>query len=254
VNHVDTTIIHNTYNTTVTNITVNHVSYNGGNGGVEAHATPQQESYASEHHVPPVAAQTQHVQEARNTPALRASTNQGKPPIAATAKAGDFRTGVVPSKQAGGEYKAPPATAAHNNEKPAANEARPGTEKRPENAPATTSASPNHASEVQPHKSTPPNTGNPATDKKYQQQQDKLAAKQTQEHQKLQQQQEKQHQQATKQNYSDAQKQQLEQQHSQQTQQLEQKHATQQKQMDQHQSPPKAPPKPADKPPSQKPN
>ena len=54
----------------------------------------------------------------------------------------------------------------------------------------------NHASELQPHKFTPPNTGNAATDKKYQQQQDKLAAKQTQDHQKLQQQQEKEHQQA----------------------------------------------------------
>jgi hypothetical protein len=60
----------------------------------------------------------------------------------------------------------------------------------------------NHASELQPHKATPPNTGNSATDKKYQQQQDKLAAKQTQEHQKLQQQQEKEHQQATKKNYT----------------------------------------------------
>jgi hypothetical protein len=218
VNHVDTTIIHNTYNTTITNITVNRVSYNRGSGGVEARATPQQESYASEHRIAPVAAQTQHVQEARNTPALRASTNQGKPPIAATAKPGDFRTGVVPSKQAGGEYKAAPAGAARNNEKPTGNEVHPSTENRPENAPVASPTAPNHASELQTHKSTPPSTGNPATDKKYQQQQDQLAATQAQEHQKLQQQQEKQHQQATKQNYSDAQKQQMERQHSQQTQ------------------------------------
>ena len=62
VNHVNTTIIHNTYNTTVTNVSETHVSYNGGTGGVEARPTSQQESYANEHHVGPVAAQTQHVQ------------------------------------------------------------------------------------------------------------------------------------------------------------------------------------------------
>jgi WXXGXW repeat (2 copies) len=229
VTHVNTTIIHNTYNTTVTNVTENRVSYNGGTGGVEARPTPQQESYANEHHVGPVAAQTQQVQQARSNPQLRASANQGKPPIAATSKAGDFKTSVVAARSAGGEYKAPPANAARGNE------ARPGNE-----SPANTS---NHASELQPHKSTPPNTGNAATDKKYQQQQDKLAAKQTQEHQKLQQQQEKEHQQATQKNYSDAQKQQMEQRHTQQTEQLEQKHATQQKQMEQHQAPPKTAPK-----------
>jgi hypothetical protein len=52
---VNTTIIHNTYNTTVTNVTETHVSYNGGTGGIEARPTPQQESYANQHHVGPVA-------------------------------------------------------------------------------------------------------------------------------------------------------------------------------------------------------
>jgi hypothetical protein len=236
VSHVNTTIIHNTYNITVTNVSETHVSYNGGTGGVEARPTSEQESYANERHVGPVAAQTQHVQAARSNPELRASANQGKPPIAATAKPSDFRTGVVATKQAGGEYKSPPANAARNSEAP----------------PATTEAHPNtnsHASELQPHKFTPPNTGNAATDKKYQQQQDNLAAKQTQDHQKLQQQQDKEHQQAATKNYSDAQKQQMEQRHTQQTQQVEQKHATQQKQMEQRQAPRQAAPKPpAEKP------
>ncbi len=91
VNHVDTAIIHNTYNTRLTHVSENHVSYNGGNGGVEARATPQEESYGNQHHVGPVAAQTQHIQEARSNPELRAAANHGKPPIAATAKAGDFK-------------------------------------------------------------------------------------------------------------------------------------------------------------------
>jgi WXXGXW repeat (2 copies) len=231
VNRVDTTVIHNTYNTRITNVSENRVSFNGGTGGVEARPTAKEESYSTERHVGPVAAQTQHVQAARSNPELRASANQGKPPIAATAKPGDFKTGVVASKQAGGEYKAPPTNAAR------ANEARPAAENRAEN---TTEARPNtskDASELQPHKSTTPNTGNAATDKKYQHQQDQLAAKQNQDHQKLQQQQEKEHQQATKKNYNDTQKAQMEQHHAQQTQQVEQKHATQQAQMQQRQAP-----------------
>jgi len=236
VNHVNTTIIHNTYNTRV-NISETHVSYNGGSGGVEARASSHEESYANAHHVGPVAAQMQHVQQARSNPELRASANQGRPPIAATAKAGDFRTGVVASRQAGGEYKAPPANAARGNEARPGNEAQPGGENRPENPTAARPNTANHASDLQPHKFTPPNTGNAATDRKYQQQQDKLAAQQAKDHQKLQQQQDKEHQQATARNYNDAQKQQMEQRHAQQTQQVEQKHAAQQQRMEQRQAP-----------------
>jgi WXXGXW repeat (2 copies) len=227
VNRVNTTIIHNTYNTTITNVTVNHVSYNGGTGGVEARPTPQQEAFANQRHIGPIAAQTQHVQAARTNPELRATTNHGMPPIAATAKPADFKTGAVAARQAGGEYKAPPANAARAT------------------APAAS-----HATELQPHTLTPPNTGNAATDKKYQQQQDKLAAKQAQDHQKLQQQQENEHQQAAAKNYNDAQKQQMEQRHAQQTQQVEQKHATQQTQLEQRQAPHQTESRPPSPPPS----
>ena len=116
VTHVNTTIIHNTYNTTVTNVTETHVSYNGGTGGVEVRPTSQQESYANQHHVGPVASQAQHVQEARKNPPLRAAANQGKPPIAATVKPADFKTGAVSSKQAGGAYKPPPSNAARGKQ------------------------------------------------------------------------------------------------------------------------------------------
>ncbi|MGA8620390.1 MAG: YXWGXW repeat-containing protein [Candidatus Sulfotelmatobacter sp.] len=254
VNHVNTTIIHNTYNTRVTYVSETHVSYNGGSGGIEARPTPQQESYGKQHHVGPVAAQTQHVQEARSNPELRATTNHGKPPIAATAKPADFKSGVVATREAGGEYKAPPANAARGNEARPGNEAHPGTENRPENTNEARPTTNNHASELQPHKFTPPNSGTAATDKKYQQQQDKLAAKQAQDHQKLQQQQEKEHQQAAAKNYNEAQKQQMEQHHTQQTQQLEQKHATQQKQMEQRQAPRPTAPKPESRPPAEKPH
>jgi hypothetical protein len=239
VNRVNVTVIHNTYKTTIVENNT-RVSYNGGNGGVEARATAQEETYSREQHVGRVAAQNEHIQQARSNPALRASNNQGRPPIAATAKPGDFKTGVVAAKQAGGAYKAPPANAAR-----AGNQPQKETEARPANK---SEAPPSHASELQPHKSTPPNTGNAATDKRYQQQQDQLAAKQNQQHQKLQQRQEKEHQQAEKKNTNDAQKQQLEQRHTQQTQQLEQKHSAQQQQMQQRQQPRPNESKPAERP------
>ena len=253
VNHVNTTIIHNTYNVRVTNVTETHVSYNGGDGGVQARPRPQEESYAKERHMGPLPAQTQHVQAARSNPELRASANHGRPPVAATAKPADFKTGVVSARQAGGEYKAPPANAARGNQARPGNEARSGTENRPGNTNEAHPNTYNHARELQPHKATPPNSGNEAADKKYQQQQDKLAAKQAQDHQKLQQQQEKEHQQAAQKNYNDAQKQQMEQRHAQQTQQIEQKHAAQQQQMAQRQAPRQAAPKPASRPPAEKP-
>ena len=67
--------------------------------------------------IPPsvVAAQERHVQEARENPELRATTNRGKPPIAATARPGDFKSNVVASRQAGGEYHAPPANDMRSN-------------------------------------------------------------------------------------------------------------------------------------------
>src|ERR1700683_3666818 len=204
VNHVNTAVIHSTYSAPVSNASENHVSYNGGSGGVESRPTAQQEAYAKEQHVGPVAAQTQHMQVARNNPELRASVNQGKPPIAATAKPGEFTSGFVAAKQAGGEYKAPPAI--------------------------------NHASELPAHEFNAPDAGSAATNKSYQQQLNELSARQTQGHENLEQQQEQEHQQATQKNYSSAQIQQMEQRHSQQTQQLEQQHASQNKQIEQRQS------------------
>jgi hypothetical protein len=206
----------------------------------------------------------QHVQQARNDRSLRASENQGKPAIAATSRPGDFKSGAVASSRAGGEYKAPPPNAAHANETHPNNEARPNETKPAETPPNAEAAKPeskplpespaakpapasnNHASGLQPHTFTPPNTGKPATDQKYQQQQQKLEARQTQDHQKLEKQQEAQHQQAAAKNYNQAQQQQLEQKHTQQTQQMEQKHTSQQQHMEQHKAPPKNnSPKPA---------
>ena len=73
VNRVNTAVVHNTYTAPVSHASENHVSYNGGSGGVEARPTAQQEAFAKEQHVGPVEAQTQHRQAARSNPELFAS-------------------------------------------------------------------------------------------------------------------------------------------------------------------------------------
>jgi hypothetical protein len=213
--NVNVTNIHNVYNTTINTTTINRVSYNGGNGGIDARPTPQEEAAEHERHIAPVAAQSEHLQSARGNPQLRASANHGKPPIAATEKPGEFSGhGVVEAKEAGAPYKA------ENNH--GAAEPRAESPSRPAV----------HPNDLPPAEhSAPPNSGNANADKKYQQQQDKLYAKQDQERQKLQQKQDQEHQKLTQQKASQAQTQQLEQKHQQQTQQLQQRHAAQQQRL-----------------------
>jgi hypothetical protein len=209
--NVNVDIIHNVYNTTVVHENVSHVSFNGGNGGIDVRPRPQEEAAARDRHIGPIAAQTQQMQVARSNPQMRASVNMGKPAIAATERPGEFKSGVVPAKEAGGAYTpvnrggsaAKPAAAVHPHDLP------------PVERPAA------------------PNTGNPKLDMKYQQQQDKMIAKQNQERDKLQQQQEAEHKQLAKQKADDARTQQVEQKHQQQTQQLQQKHQQQQQQFQQ---------------------
>jgi hypothetical protein len=230
VSNVNITNIHNVYNTTVVNETVNRVSYNGGHGGIEARPTAEQEAAEHDRHIPPVAAQNEHVQAARGNPELRASANHGKPPIAATPRPGAFNDReVAPAKEAGGAYKPEEnrGTAEPRSESPAArseNNTRPAV----------------HPNDLPPAaRPAAPNTGNAETDKKYQQQQDKLVAKQNQERQQLQQKQDQEHQRLTQQKASEGKTQQVEQKHQQQTQQLQQKHAAQQQKLQTRQAPPK---------------
>jgi hypothetical protein len=241
--NVNVTEIHNVYETRVTINNNNHVSFNGGNGGIDRRPTAQEEAAERERHVAPVAAQTEHLRAARANPEQRASQNRGKPAVAATPRPGDFKDrGVVQAREAGGSYT-PPANARGNQARPENNASR-GENAAMENNGARSNASstPGHVRDL-PAMERPaaPNTGNAKQDKKYQQEQEKQYAKQGQERQKLQQQQEKEDQRVAKQN-SDTRKQQVEQQHQQQTQQLQQRHQQQQQQMQQrHQAPaPKA--------------
>jgi hypothetical protein len=211
--------IHNVYNETINIHNESHVSFNGGQGGIEARASSEEEAAMRDRHVGPIASQTQHVEAARGNPELRASSNHGRPPIAATARPGDFKGSAVPAREAGGEYHAPEnrgGAAAGGQTRPAVH---------PNELPAM-------------ERPAAPNTGNPKLDQKYQQQQQKLMDKQNSERQKLQQQQEKEHQQLQHQNAPPERQQQVEQHHQQQTQQLQQKHQSQMQTLQSHQSRP----------------
>lgn len=238
VNNVNITNIHNVYNETViNNTTVNRVSYNGGNAGITARPRPEDENAAHERHLPQVAVQTQHVQAARSNPELKASANQGKPPVAATPKPGAFKDrAAMPAKEAGAPYNpaAKRAAAQPSTDRPAAGS---------ENSVAPPSLGV-HPKDLQPHlRPAVPNTGNSKLDNKYQQPQGKLYAKQEQDHQKLQQKQDQEHQRMAHQQTDQARSQQMEQRHQQQTHQMEQRHAQQQerlqvRQPNRNQSPP----------------
>src|SRR5208282_3981545 len=172
--NINVTDIHNVYNTTVIHETVSRVSYNGGNGGIDVRPRPEEEAAAHERHLGPIAAQTQHVQAARGNPQLRASVNMGKPAIAATARPGEFSSrGAVPAREAGGSYTPPN---------------RGGNQGRPENNVPRPPVHPRDLPAVE--RPAAPNTGNPKLDQKYQQQQEKMIAKQNQERENLQQKQE----------------------------------------------------------------
>jgi hypothetical protein len=230
--NVDTTIVHNTYidRTVVINTTVNHVSYNGGEGGIQAHPNADEQRYAQEQHRPPSSEQQQHAQAARGNPAMRASQNHGAPEIAATSKPGEFSGGgVVKAREAGAPYKEPAnAPGAH---------ASAGATEHAKGEAATEHANPTDAKDLQSHTVTQPNTGNPKLDKQYLQQQQKLVDKQNLEHQKLQQQQDKEHQTAAQKNYTPQQTQKLEQKHAQQTQKLEQQHTQETQKLQARQTP-----------------
>ncbi len=245
VSHVEISINRNVYNTRVDDRSEgNRVSFNGGNRGVNARATSQEEAAGRERHIAPVAAQNEHTQSARTNPELRASSNHGKPPIAATSKPGAFKeSGAVAAKEGGAVHTAPAAenNAARSNTetaRPSNEAARPSTE-TPRTTNETARPSPAvHAKDLPPAEHfAAPNTGNAKQDQKYQQQQQKLQTQQVNERQKLQNKQEQDHQRLPQTPANQPKQQPLEQKHQQQTQQLAQKHTQQQQALQQRQQP-----------------
>ena len=222
VTNINVVNIRNVYNETVNVRTESHVSFNGGPGGINARPRPGEEAAARERHIGPVAAQTQQLHAARSNPELRATANQGKPPIAASARPAEFRGGsVISAREAGGSYR-PPANRGRAPE--SGGNAHPSV----------------HPSELAPVERHPaPNTGNPKVDQKYQQQQERLFNRQNQDRQQLEQRQQQEHQQMQRRSAPPEQYQRMEQQHQQQTQQLQQRQAQQQQRLSEKQKPPR---------------
>jgi hypothetical protein len=113
VNNVNITVIHNTYNTRISNRyrTSTRVSYNGGTGGIRARETARDRQIEREHHIEKTSVQVQHQQEARKDRSQFASVNHGRPNVAATPRPGAFNDR--------GAVHASEAPAARRNDRPA---------------------------------------------------------------------------------------------------------------------------------------
>jgi hypothetical protein len=231
VSNVSVANIHNTYTQTVVNNTTNRVSFNGGTGGTTARPTAAQQAAASAPHQPATAVQMQHRQAAMGNQSLRASVNNGKPPVAATAKPGELSgTGIVKASAAGSPVKtsrtmeaAPKKASAASSPQNASRtmEAAPAAKR----APAAVHAADLPAVAHQPVKS----TGNAERDQANQRERDDLSDKQESERQDLQKQQAADHERVATQSASSANAKALEQQHQAQTKALAQRHVTEQK-------------------------
>ncbi|HUA88894.1 MAG TPA: hypothetical protein VL994_05635 [Steroidobacteraceae bacterium] len=119
VSNVHNVTVVNVYNRTVVAGPVNRVAFNGGPGGVVAHASPAELAAAHEHHVAFTPSQREHENMARGNESLRASVNGGHPPIAATARPAAFTGhGVVAAHNAapppgGARYHSPTPGSSH---------------------------------------------------------------------------------------------------------------------------------------------
>jgi hypothetical protein len=150
------------YNRSVTNINVvnvtnvyerrvvvrntTRVSFNGGSGGVRVRPTREEERFTREPHREALADQVQHERAASRDRSLFASENHGRPAIAATGRAGEFRgRDVVAAREAGEKYREPrmsPREARDNRGAEARNENRRDVP-RPDNREHNAQARPN---------------------------------------------------------------------------------------------------------------
>jgi WXXGXW repeat (2 copies) len=106
--NVNVTRVTNVYERRVEVRNPSRVSYNGGDGGINARPTAEEERYSREPHREALAGQRQQERAASRNRALFASQNHGRPAIAATARPGEFSgRNVVRAGAAGAPYRAP---------------------------------------------------------------------------------------------------------------------------------------------------
>jgi hypothetical protein len=88
--------------TVIVNRTENHVSFNGGVGGIRRAPTQFEQAAQRDRHIDPTPLQVRHRDEAERNPQFQVKNNGGRPPVAATVRPGDFRSGAVPARATGG--------------------------------------------------------------------------------------------------------------------------------------------------------
>jgi hypothetical protein len=150
VNNVNVTVIHNSYNKTVVVNNV-HTSFNGGEHGVSARPTAEQERYSREEHLQPTHEQESNRDAASHNRAFFASENHGRPAVAATAHPGRFSGEGVEGARGSNNYH--PAERGGNesarNGRPAvnhrANTERPNNGSRGQNSEHTVSKHQNNS-------------------------------------------------------------------------------------------------------------
>ena len=149
VNNFANVRITNVYNQTVViNNNASRVSFNGGNGGIQARPTPQQEALARDRHIEATPAQRQHAETASKDRSLFSKQNHGEPPVAATPRAGVLQgEGVVRAS------RTPVAPAGENG--------RPGQPKEIQDREPARANEPPHPNEV-PRQNDPPRAQEPA--------------------------------------------------------------------------------------------
>jgi WXXGXW repeat (2 copies) len=126
VTNVNVNVVHNTYNTSV-RTNNNHVSFNGGRGGVNARPTATQEQAARDRHLAATGAQQHLESTARANRNQFASVNHGRPAVTATAKPAAFKSSRTGTRE-------------RTTTKPA--ETKPRAERRSEAKPRTETKSP----------------------------------------------------------------------------------------------------------------
>ncbi|MGA8906863.1 MAG: YXWGXW repeat-containing protein, partial [Acidobacteriaceae bacterium] len=87
VSRVNVSVVRNVYNYRVTNVYNNsHVSFNGGNGGLNYRPTPQQVAARNDRHIAPLPAQRSFAQSAMQSRTQFASQNHGRPQMVAESR------------------------------------------------------------------------------------------------------------------------------------------------------------------------
>jgi len=164
INRVNTTVIRNVYvnKTVINNVNVTRVSYNGGQGGIQARPTPQEMAAERERHIGPTQVQQTHTQMARQVPGNFYKQNHGAPVAAALARPATsvnaFHRDAVPARNASMpannnhmQMNRPGYTATPQNmQRPMQQANRPQPENRPQNYQQHPQSFPQQHQEVRP--------------------------------------------------------------------------------------------------------